>query len=197
MPVKVGIIGCGAISQFHLRGYRKAGAEITAVCDADESLAKRRASSCGAKYFTDYKDLWNQKEIEALSVCVPNFLHYRVALDALEAGKHVLCEKADDQDLERSRGPGGGGPENGTCLSGRLYEEVQSRFHPHEETPAPDRKDGDGTFQSVSLLSAFLLGRKQTEQTLAASGRKNRRMRPSSQWKSSVGRDVLVFRRSR
>jgi predicted dehydrogenase len=51
------------------------------------------ADQIGAKAYTDYKDLLKDESIEAVSVCTPNALHAPISVDALKAGKHVLCEK--------------------------------------------------------------------------------------------------------
>lgn len=103
--VKVGVIGTGLIADFaHLPGYRAAGAEIVAVADVVES----RAKAAQKKYevgqaFTDYHDLLAIKEIQAVSVAVPNYLHAPIVLDALAAGKHVLVEKPMALNLEQAR----------------------------------------------------------------------------------------------
>lgn len=90
--INVGIIGCGGISKFHLEGYKKAGANIKWVCDTNEDLAKETASHYGARFSKDCHALFNDS-IDCVSVCLPNYLHAKVGLECLEAGKHVLCEK--------------------------------------------------------------------------------------------------------
>ncbi|MBS4174891.1 Gfo/Idh/MocA family oxidoreductase [Bacillus sp. FJAT-49736] len=93
--VKVGVIGCGSIATHrHLPEYAaNESVEIVAVCDIVEERAKKRASKYGTKYYTKYEELLADDEIEAVSVCTPNYLHAPVSIAALEAGKHVLCEK--------------------------------------------------------------------------------------------------------
>jgi predicted dehydrogenase len=93
MSIRVGIIGCGGISGFHISGYRKAGAEIVCVADADESRAKSMGENLGCRWTTDYHQLLNEPGIQAISICLPNYLHREVAEAALSAGKHILCEK--------------------------------------------------------------------------------------------------------
>lgn len=93
--LKIGIIGCGSISKHrHLPEW--AGnkfAEIVAVCDINEDRANLTAQQYNAKAFTDYRELLALEEIDAVSVCTPNALHAPMSIDALNAGKHVLCEK--------------------------------------------------------------------------------------------------------
>jgi len=94
--VKIGIIGCGGIAQNqHMPGYaRLPDVEIVACCDVVKDSAKAAAEKFGvAKVFNDYKKLLQIKDIDAVSVCTPNFLHKQPTVDALGAGKHVLVEK--------------------------------------------------------------------------------------------------------
>jgi len=94
-PLKIGVIGCGSIAKHrHIPEYMaNEHAEIVAVCDAVKDRAEEMADQIGAKAYTDYKDLLKDESIEAVSVCTPNALHAPISVDALKAGKHVLCEK--------------------------------------------------------------------------------------------------------
>jgi predicted dehydrogenase len=91
----IGIIGGGKISAYHVNAYRKdTRVEIKAVADVNETVAKRMSSKFKIRYYyTDYMDLLERKDVDIVSVCVPNFLHYEVASNALLAGKNVLVEK--------------------------------------------------------------------------------------------------------
>ncbi len=93
MTVGVGIIGCGGIATHHLRGYQRSPARLVMVSDPDEEAARRRAEEAGCAWVTDYRDVLRCDEIDLVSVCVPNWLHYEVSVAAIEAGKAVLCEK--------------------------------------------------------------------------------------------------------
>jgi predicted dehydrogenase len=73
-----------------------------AVADIDENLLKRYAKP-PVKAYTDYHDLLADPDIQAVWVCLPNFLHAKVALDGLEAGKHVFCEMPLSHRLEDCR----------------------------------------------------------------------------------------------
>lgn len=93
--VRVGVIGCGSIGRRrHLPEYAsQENVEIVAVCDIVEERATEMAKLYGAIAYVDYQDLLKNEDIDAVSVCLPNVLHAPVTIDALQAGKHVLCEK--------------------------------------------------------------------------------------------------------
>jgi predicted dehydrogenase len=94
-PLKIGLIGTGGIAQTHMRALAKTDdIEVVAVCDIVEEKAQRTADTYGVpKVFVDYHDLLELDEIEAVSICTWNQAHRAPAVDALHAGKHVLCEK--------------------------------------------------------------------------------------------------------
>jgi predicted dehydrogenase len=94
--IKVGIVGAGGIAGGkHLPGHRSVkGVEVIAVCDIVEERAKSFAKQHNIpNVFTDYKDLVAMEELDAVSVCTPNNFHPGPTIAALEAGKHVICEK--------------------------------------------------------------------------------------------------------
>jgi predicted dehydrogenase len=95
--VKIGVIGTGGIANgAHLPGYSQIPdeCEIFALCDIDPKALKSTAEKYPVKHkFEDYKKLLEMPEIDAVSVCTPNYVHYAPTVDALKAGKHVLCEK--------------------------------------------------------------------------------------------------------
>ena len=94
IKINVGVIGLG-IGRYHVDRYAKCPrANIVAVADKDEELASKIAKENNVPFvYTDYKRLLEREDIDAVSVCLPNFLHAPVTIEALEAGKHVLCEK--------------------------------------------------------------------------------------------------------
>ncbi|WP_110926204.1 Gfo/Idh/MocA family protein [Bacillus massiliglaciei] len=93
--LKVGVIGCGSIANNrHLPEYEfHKEAEIIAVADIVADRADAAARRYHAKAYTDYRELLKDPDIEAVSVCTPNYLHAEMTIAALDAGKHVLCEK--------------------------------------------------------------------------------------------------------
>lgn len=94
--VKVGIVGCGVIGPAHIESYQKLdGVEVRWVCDLQEDRAGKRASEFGiANRTTDVQDLLKDPELDAISVCTDHGSHAQLVSAALDAGKHVLCEKA-------------------------------------------------------------------------------------------------------
>ncbi|GAE35274.1 Gfo/Idh/MocA family protein [Halalkalibacter akibai] len=93
--IKVGVIGCGSIAKHrHLPEYANNNkVEIVAVCDINEERVNEFAELYNAKAYTSYEELLRVSDIDAVSVCTPNYLHAPISIAALQAGKHVLCEK--------------------------------------------------------------------------------------------------------
>ncbi len=96
--VRVGIIGCGGIANGkHLPALKAVKeVEMVAFCDIIESKAEEAAKKYGtpnAKVYKDYRKLLEDKSIDVVHVCTPNRSHSFITIDALEAGKHVMCEK--------------------------------------------------------------------------------------------------------
>jgi predicted dehydrogenase len=93
--LKVGVIGTGFIGPIHIENARRSfKAEVIALAESSLELAKAKAAQYDVPlYFDDYKKLLENKDIDVVHICSPNFLHYQMAKDALLAGKHVVCEK--------------------------------------------------------------------------------------------------------
>lgn len=96
--LKVGIIGCGGIANGkHLPALkRNPDVELVAFCDIIPERAEKAAKEYGtpdAKVYEDYKELLADKSIDVVHVLTPNKEHSFITVDALHAGKHVMCEK--------------------------------------------------------------------------------------------------------
>ncbi|RKX73821.1 MAG: hypothetical protein DRP87_18195 [Spirochaetes bacterium] len=94
--IKIGIIGTGRIATAHLEAIMnlKEDTILTAVCDQKRDLAESTAEKFGAgNAYTDFHDLLKDPHVEAVIVCLPNYLHHSVCLEAAKAGKHILVEK--------------------------------------------------------------------------------------------------------
>lgn len=96
--VRVGIIGCGGIANGkHMPSLKEVeGVEMVAFCDLIIEKAEKAAKQYGtpdAKVYTDYKELLKDESIEVVHVLTPNRSHADLTIDALYAGKHVMCEK--------------------------------------------------------------------------------------------------------
>ncbi len=96
IPVSIGIVGCGRVTtSIHLPAIRSVpGAEVVALADANPAVINNMAArSLVQKCVTDYRALLDDSTIDAIGICVPARFHADVALDALDAGKHVFVEK--------------------------------------------------------------------------------------------------------
>jgi predicted dehydrogenase len=96
--VKIGIIGCGGIANGkHMPALKRLNtAEMVAFCDIIIERAEAAAKQYGvpgAKVYKDYKELLADKSIDVVHVLTPNRMHSTITVDALDAGKHVMCEK--------------------------------------------------------------------------------------------------------
>ena len=99
--LKVGVVGLGGIlTNAHMIGYNmlKDKVEIAAVCDiVPEKIKsfKERFGYQDVPGFTDYKELLKVEGLDFIDICTPNYLHSIIAVDALNCGLHVFCEKPD------------------------------------------------------------------------------------------------------
>ncbi len=105
--VRVAIVGCGAIAErVHVPDYHACPyAELVAFCDVDESKAVSLAEQFapGARVYKDYKKMFKDGGIDAVSVCTPNIYHGPVTFEAIKAGCHVLVEKPMATSLEEAK----------------------------------------------------------------------------------------------
>jgi predicted dehydrogenase len=92
--LRCGVIGTG-MGRYHMDGYAThPRSELVAVCDLNAAEAKEYADKYGVKHvFSDYRKMLAMDGLDAVSIAVPNFLHARMSIAALKAGKDVLCEK--------------------------------------------------------------------------------------------------------
>ena len=93
--IKVGVIGTGNISHEHIKSYiANPNVELYAFCDINPVQLKKMADLYGVeRTYTDINEFLKLDEIDAVSVCTWNSAHAPCAIAALNAGKHVLCEK--------------------------------------------------------------------------------------------------------
>ena len=95
-PVRIAIIGAGAVSDYHhvpgIQLDRRAA--LVAVCDSDPELLKRRRADWSVdRTTTDYRELCEDVDIDAVIIATPNFTHLPISATASLRGKHVMCEK--------------------------------------------------------------------------------------------------------
>ena len=92
--IKVAVAGLGFIGPAHIEALRRLpNIEVSAISDIDPDTAKAKALALGIqKYTADFDELIHD-DIDSVHICTPNNLHYQMAKKALQAGKHVICEK--------------------------------------------------------------------------------------------------------
>lgn len=91
--LQLGLAGAGAIGAKHVAAAPQAQARVVRVVDPDEERAAAMATTCGGVAGSDPRELWDDSNIDAVIIAVPNCFHKPLALEALQAGKHVLLEK--------------------------------------------------------------------------------------------------------
>ncbi len=95
--IKVAIIGTGAIANNHIEAYQRfqERCRIVALADIYPEKAAEKANKFGleAAIFADYQEMLESESFDLVSICVPPFGHAAAAVDALNAGRHVLLEK--------------------------------------------------------------------------------------------------------
>ena len=104
--VRLAIVGCGTISQLNAPGYlMHPNCEVAALCDPVAERAEQRAAEWGIepRIHTDYADVLNDADVDAVELLTPTFLHPQQIVDGLEAGKHVSCQKPAANGLDEIR----------------------------------------------------------------------------------------------
>lgn len=103
--LNIGIIGAGRIGKVHLESisYHVKNATVTAMADPfmNEETEKLIRSYGVSKVTKDYKDILNDKDIDAVLVCSSTDTHAAISIEAINAGKHVFCEKPVDHSIEK------------------------------------------------------------------------------------------------
>ncbi|HEX9116208.1 MAG TPA: Gfo/Idh/MocA family oxidoreductase, partial [Anaerolineae bacterium] len=92
--VKIGMIGAGFVSDLHHFAFKNfvPDAEVVAVASPQhaEEFARQHAVPHA---FSDYREMLKMKELDMVTIAMPNYLHCQAALDIAKAGKHIICEK--------------------------------------------------------------------------------------------------------
>ncbi|MBO5051070.1 MAG: Gfo/Idh/MocA family oxidoreductase [Clostridia bacterium] len=157
--VKVGIIGCGGIANGkHMPSLKKvADCEMVAFCDIIPERAEKAKADFGtpdAKVYTDYKELLKDESIDVVHVCTPNRAHSFITVDALHAGKHVMCEKPmaiNSAEAKKML--------DAACETGKLLSiGYQSRFRP--DAMYMKQEAEAGTFGDIYYAKATALRRR-------------------------------------
>lgn len=92
--LNIGVLGAGGFATFAAKAFNKiAGIQVIAVMDLNTSAAEQLANELNAKVYHDYTHLLSDSDIHLVYIGTPPYLHYPQSKQALEAGKHVICEK--------------------------------------------------------------------------------------------------------
>jgi predicted dehydrogenase len=103
--IKTGIFGTGFVGRVHLDAVRRLeSVEAAAIADTNIEVAQRLCEGFAIPMATkDYRDVLCDPAIDAVHICTPNAQHFSMAKDALEAGKHVVCEKPLATSIEEAQ----------------------------------------------------------------------------------------------
>ncbi|CDQ18945.1 Gfo/Idh/MocA family protein [Halobacillus karajensis] len=93
--IKFAIVGCGRIAKKHAEAIKNAqDAELFALCDTDDERLSTMASENNVKHtYNNLSEMVTNSEIDVINICTPNAIHAENAIEAIEAGKHVMVEK--------------------------------------------------------------------------------------------------------
>ena len=92
--IKVALIGIGGMGKVHFDAYKAIEkAELVAVCDIREEMAKEKVDVEGVKIYTSFDELLENETVDMVDICTPSYMHADMAVKALEKGINVLCEK--------------------------------------------------------------------------------------------------------
>ncbi|RLT16653.1 MAG: gfo/Idh/MocA family oxidoreductase, partial [Planctomycetota bacterium] len=104
---RIGCIGTGSMGTGDAQAHAQFG-DIVAVCDVDNRHAERcrnddNAGKCRADAYRDYRRVLDRPDIDVVSIVTPDHWHVKIAIEALQAGKHVFCQKPLSLTLEENR----------------------------------------------------------------------------------------------
>ncbi|MCM8772316.1 MAG: Gfo/Idh/MocA family oxidoreductase [Candidatus Omnitrophica bacterium] len=92
--IKCAVVGVGIFGEIHVATYKTyEKSELVKICDINEKRAKEISERYNVEYTTDYMEIAQDKEIQAVSVATPDFLHKEIVVEMLRNGKNVLVEK--------------------------------------------------------------------------------------------------------
>jgi len=103
--INVGIIGTGFIGELHIESLRRLGnVNVLALAELNEEIAKYKSNTLFIpKYYSNFRELILDDDIEVIHIATPNYLHYSQTEFAIKANKHVICEKPLGLDSNETR----------------------------------------------------------------------------------------------
>src|SRR5688572_9297701 len=94
--IRVGLVGCGFVSELHMYAYRRVyglDVEVAAVAARGEHVLEFARRHQIAKAYRSFSELIADRDIDVVDICTPPNLHASMIVEAMQAGKHVICEK--------------------------------------------------------------------------------------------------------
>lgn len=156
--IKTAIFGTGFMGRVHLEGVRRVeSVEAVAISGRNAEAAQRLGTGFGiTKIATDYREILRDSAIDAVHICTPNAQHFPMAKEALQAGKHVLCEKplatSVEDGAELVALAAKQGLRNCTCHNLRYYPMVQQMRRMREAGDLGEILVVQGTYSQDWLL---------------------------------------------
>ena len=157
-PIRTAIFGTGFIGRVHLDALRRLESiEIAGFADPNIEAARRLGEGFGVATITeDYREILRDPAIDAVHICTPNALHFSMAKEALEAGKHVACEKPLATSVREARElvelAAQKGLRNCVCHNLRYYPMVQQMRRMREAGELGEILALQGTYSQDWLL---------------------------------------------
>jgi predicted dehydrogenase len=104
--VRMAVVGCGGMGSGHLGQLVKRAeadnVQVVAVCDVYNRRLERAKKASGAEGYGDYRAVLDRKDVDAVLIATPDHWHGKISIDAMEAGKHVYCEKPMTHTVEQA-----------------------------------------------------------------------------------------------
>ena len=157
-PIRTAIFGAGFMGRVHLEAMRRLEyVQAAAIAGRNIEAARRLGAGFSISTFaTDYRDLLHDPSIDAVHICTPNAQHFSMAQDALQAGKHVICEKPLATSVEEGEElvslAARQGVRNCVCHNLRFYPMVQQMRHMCEDGDLGEILIVQGTYSQDWLL---------------------------------------------
>jgi predicted dehydrogenase len=105
--LRIGVIGCGGMSNAHMDALvamtQTDNIQITAVCDIYQKRLDAAAVKTGGEKHTDYREVLDREDVDYVLIATPEHWHHKMAMDALDAGKHVYVEKPMTHSIEQAK----------------------------------------------------------------------------------------------
>ena len=151
--IRIGILGAGAMGATHAAAYaRLPDVEVVGIFSRDQARARATAALCGARPFGDATELFRNRSVDAIDVCLPTTSHAAYVIPALEQGKHVFCESPLALSIDEARQMGDAARRAGRLLQvGLLMRSVSAYIYLKEAIDS-------GQHGRLLSLSAWRLG---------------------------------------